>query len=78
MVASRATLLAIYSVLQKHIYDDKLSAILADLQDVKGNHSFRETVTALTVLHEDELARRLQREAKTVQAAAKISKDTRR
>lgn len=51
MVASNKTVSEVYSVIQRHTSVNQRTRILGDLAKVKGNNSFRQTVSALCNLH---------------------------
>jgi hypothetical protein len=50
VVASKDTVELIYEVLRHHVSSEQMEAIIADLQQVPGNKSFRDTVSRLVQL----------------------------
>ena len=53
MPASVKTMQVVYGVLQKHLDGKLITKLLDDLEEVRGNQSFRTTVLMLSALHRD-------------------------
>ena len=53
MTASFKTVDAIYKVISEHVTDEQMNQIIKALHQVKGNHSFEETVARLIATHKD-------------------------
>jgi hypothetical protein len=51
MVASNQTIEAIYSAVRRHVTDEQMQSIIADLLKIAGNKSFRDTVKRLAAIN---------------------------
>jgi hypothetical protein len=53
MAASRDTVKAVLAIVSKYVEPDRVDALLTELEGVRGNVSFRTTITFLRKEYED-------------------------